>query len=224
MILCVPNVLGPQELATVRAGLRDAGFADGAETAGWSARGVKKNLQLAPGAPGYDELAKTVSLAFQRNATLMAALLPAAMTRVLFNRYGAGMQYGPHVDAPVMGSLNNAVRTDIAITIFLNDPASYEGGELVAQIDGFDGEFKLEAGAAVAYPGNTLHHVRPVTSGTRDAAILWVQSQVRDPARRDLLWELEGAKRQVFGREGKSATFDAVDRSHANLLRMWAEV
>jgi PKHD-type hydroxylase len=224
MILCVPNVLGPQELATVRAGLRDAGFADGAETAGWSARGVKKNLQLAPGAPGYDELAKTVSLAFQRNATLMAALLPAAMTRVLFNRYGAGMQYGPHVDAPVMGSLNNAVRTDIAITIFLNDPASYEGGELVAQIDGFDGEFKLEAGAAVAYPGNTWHHVRPVTAGTRDAAILWVQSQVRDPARRDLLWDLEGAKRQVFGREGKSATFDAVDRSHANLLRMWAEV
>jgi PKHD-type hydroxylase len=224
MILCVPNVLGPQELATVRAGLRDAGFADGAETAGWSARGVKKNLQLAPGAPGYDELAKTVSLAFQRSATLMAALLPAATTRVLFNRYGAGMQYGPHVDAPVMGSLGNAVRTDIAITIFLNDPASYEGGELVAQVNGFDGEFKLEAGAAVAYPGNTLHHVRPVTSGTRDAAILWVQSQVRDPARREVLWDLESAKRQVFGREGKSATFDAIDRSHANLLRMWAEV
>ncbi|MGN6112762.1 MAG: Fe2+-dependent dioxygenase [Luteimonas sp.] len=224
MILCVPNVLGPQELATVRAGLRDAGFADGAETAGWSARGVKKNLQLAPGAPGYEELAKIVSLAFMRNATLMGALFPAATTRVLFNRYGPGMEYGPHVDAPVMGALNNAVRTDVAITIFLNDPASYEGGELVAQVDGYDGEFKLEAGAAVAYPGNTLHHVRAVASGTRDAAILWVQSQVRDPARRALLWDLENAKRQVFGREGKSPTFDAIDRSLANLVRMWAEV
>jgi PKHD-type hydroxylase len=224
MILCVPNVLGPQELATVRAGLREAGFADGAETAGWSARGVKKNLQLAPGAPGYEDLAKIVTLAFMRNPTLMGALLPAATTRVLFNRYAPGMEYGAHVDAPVMGVLNNAVRTDIAITIFLNDPASYEGGELVARIDGYDGEFKLEAGAAVAYPGNTLHHVRPVASGTRDAAILWVQSQVRDPARRALLWDLEGAKRQVFNREGKTATFDAIDRSLANLVRMWAEV
>jgi PKHD-type hydroxylase len=224
MILCVPNVLGPQELATVRAGLREAGFADGTETAGWSARGVKKNLQLAPGAPGYEDLAKIVTLAFMRNPTLMGALLPAATTRVLFNRYAPGMEYGAHVDAPVMGVLNNAVRTDIAITIFLNDPASYEGGELVARIDGYDGEFKLEAGAAVAYPGNTLHHVRPVASGTRDAAILWVQSQVRDPARRALLWDLEGAKRQVFNREGKTATFDAIDRSLANLVRMWAEV
>lgn len=224
MILCVPNVLGPQELATVRAGLRDAGFADGGETAGWSARGVKKNLQLAPGAPGYEEPAKTVMLAFMRNQTLMGALLPAATTRVLFNRYAPGMQYGPHVDAPVMGVLNNAVRTDVAITIFLNDPASYEGGELVAQVDGYDGEFKLEAGAAVAYPGNTLHHVRPVSGGTRDAAIIWVQSQVRDPARRALLWDLEGAKRQVFNRDGKTATFDAIDRSLANLMRMWAEV
>jgi PKHD-type hydroxylase len=224
MILCVPNVLGPQELATVRAGLCEAGFADGAETAGWSARGVKKNLQLAPGAPGYEDLAKIVTLAFMRNPTLMGALLPAATTRVLFNRYAPGMEYGAHVDAPVMGVLNNAVRTDIAITIFLNDPASYEGGELVARIDGYDGEFKLEAGAAVAYPGNTLHHVRPVASGTRDAAILWVQSQVRDPARRALLWDLEGAKRQVFNREGKTATFDAIDRSLANLVRMWAEV
>lgn len=224
MILCVPNVLGPQELAATRARLEDASFADGSETAGWSARNVKKNLQVAPGAPGYEELAQMVSTAFLRNPTLMNALLPAAMTRVLFNRYGAGMQYGPHVDAPIMGSMNSAVRTDIAITIFLSDPKDYDGGELVAIVNGFDGEFKLEAGAAVAYPANTLHHVRPVTRGTRDAAIVWVQSHVRDPAQRELLWDLEGAKRHIFGREGKTAIFDVVDRSHANLLRMWADV
>lgn len=224
MILCVPNVLGPEELAAIRARLQDASFADGAETAGWSARNVKKNLQIAPGAPGYEELAQMVATAFQRNATLMAGLLPAATTRVLFNRYATGMQYGPHVDAPIMGSMGTAIRTDIAITIFLSDPKSYDGGELVAFVNGFDGEFKLEAGAAVAYPANALHHVRPVTRGTRDAAIIWVQSHVRDPARRELLRDLEGAKRHIFGREGKSATFDVVDRSYANLLRMWAEV
>jgi PKHD-type hydroxylase len=223
MILCVPDVLSPDELAAVRARLQDAGFSDGAGTAGWSARGVKKNLQVTPNSPGYDELAQTVSAAFRRNATLMAALLPMASTRVLFNRYGAGMQYGPHVDAPIMGSMDGAVRTDIAITIFLSDPRSYDGGELVALVNGLGGEFKLEAGAAIAYPANTLHHVNPVTRGTRDAAIIWVQSHVRDPARRELLWDLENAKRQIFGREGKSATFDVVDRSHANLLRMWAD-
>lgn len=224
MILCVPDVLSPEELAAVRTGLARAGFSDGAGTAGWSARGVKRNLQVTPASPGYDEVAQVVSVAFRRNATLMTALLPMASTRVLFNRYGTGMEYGPHVDAPVMGGMGSAVRTDIAITIFLSDPEGYDGGELVALSNGRGHEVKLAAGAAVAYPANTLHHVKPVTRGTRDAAILWVQSQVRDPARREILWDLENAKRQLFGREGKSATFDTIDRSHANLLRMWADV
>ena len=224
MILCIPDVLDPDELAAIRAGLQGAGFADGAETAGWSARGVKKNLQLTHGAPGYDEVAQKVSKALMRNPMLVTALLPAAATRVLFNRYAGGMQYGPHVDAPIMGSMHDAVRTDIAITVFLSDPKSYDGGELVAAVEGFDAEFKLEAGAAVAYPANTVHHVRPVTRGTRDAAIVWMQSHVRDPGKRELLWDLEGAKRHIFGREGKSPMFDVIDRSHANLLRMWADV
>jgi PKHD-type hydroxylase len=223
MILCVPNVLGPDELEAVCAKLRDAPFTDGANTAGWSARNVKNNLQLTPASPIYEELASVVSTALLRNRLLTTALLPLATTRVMFNRYSAGMQYGPHVDAPIMGSMSSSIRTDIAITIFLSDPKSYEGGELVALVDGFDGEFKLEAGAAVAYPGNTVHHVKPVTRGTRDAAIFWVQSHVRDPARRELLWDLENAKRQIFGRDGKTQTFDIVDRSHSNLMRMWAD-
>ena len=224
MILCIPDVLDPQELAAIRAGLQSAGFTDGAETAGWSAREVKKNLQCASGAPGHEELAQKVSTALMRNSMLMAALLPAATMPVLFNRYGAGMQYGPHVDAAIMGGMGNAIRTDIAITIFLSDPRSYDGGELMTEVQGFDGEFKLEAGSAVAYPANTVHHVRPVTRGTRDAAIIWMQSYVRDTQRRELLWDLENAKRQIFSREGKSPTFDGVSRSHANLLRMWADV
>lgn len=222
MILCIPDLLSPDDLAGVRAGLEGAGFSDGARTAGWSARGVKNNLQIAPNSPGYEPLAEIVAAAFRRNATLATALLPAASTRVLFNRYAPGMEYGPHVDTPVMGGMGHAVRTDIAITIFLSDPCSYDGGELVARISGFDGKFKLEAGSAVAYPANTLHHVTPVTRGTRDAAILWVQSQVRDPAQRELLWDLEKAKRQIFSRDGKSDAFDAVERSHSNLVRMWA--
>lgn len=224
MILCVPNVLGPEELTAIRAGLEGASYADGASTAGWSAREVKKNLQVTLGTPNYERLAGVVRDAFLRNGMLQTALLPMSNTLPLFNRYGQGMQYGPHVDAPVMGGIGNAVRSDIAITVFLSDPKSYDGGELVVHMNGLAGQFKLEAGSAIAYPANTLHHVTPVTRGARDAAIIWVQSQVRDPAQRELLWDLENAKRQIFGREGKSALFDTVSKSHANLLRMWADV
>ena len=224
MILCVANVLSVDELTSIHAGLSGANFIDGSATAGWSAREVKKNLQIKVDAPGYEKVAGLVRAAFLRNDLLRAALLPAASTQVLFNRYEQGMQYGLHVDAPVMGGVGHAVRTDIAITIFLSDPKSYDGGDLCVNTSGLSGQYKLGAGSAIAYPANTLHRVAPITRGARDAAILWVQSQVRDPAQRELLWDLENAKRQIFNQEGKTAVFDAISKSHANLLRMWADV
>jgi len=224
LIICTPNVLTPDELRMLQGELVTASFVDGSSTAGWSAREVKKNLQVDAGNDRLPQLREIVRNAFLRNGLLQTALLPAAMTQVLFNRYDVGMQYGPHVDAAVMGGMGGAVRSDVAITLFLSDPNSYVGGELVVQSQGMGAEFKLEAGSAIAYPANSLHHVAPVTQGTRHAAIIWVQSQVRDPARRELLWDLDNAKRQIFGREGKSATFDAVSKSHANLLRMWTDV
>ncbi|GAB2588138.1 Fe2+-dependent dioxygenase [Dyella jejuensis] len=224
MIFCLPAVLAPDELAAINAKLASASFTDGAGTAGWSAREVKRNLQVTLGTPEYEQIARIVRESFMRSGELQTALLPAAATPVLFNRYGQGMEYGPHVDAPIMGSMSNAVRSDIAITIFLSDPRSYDGGELTVFMNGIATQFKLEAGAAIAYPANTLHHVAPVTRGKRDAAIIWVQSQVRDPAQRELLWDLETAKQQIFKREGKSPTFDMISKSRANLLRMWADV
>lgn len=224
MIVCIPNVLNAEELRTITSRLDTATFVDGATTAGWSAKDVKRNQQIALDSPVYEPLADLVRAAFQRSGLLQAALLPAIASRVLFNRYAVGQTYGAHVDAPIMGGIGSALRTDIAITIFLRDPKSYAGGELVTHASGgMEYQFKLEAGGAIAYPANTLHHVSPITSGVRDAAIIWVQSLVRDPARRELLWDLECAKRDIYGREGKTQTFDAVSRSHANLLRMWAE-
>jgi PKHD-type hydroxylase len=224
VIICAPNVLTAEELTTIRDELRAASFVDGASTAGWSAREVKKNLQIDINTESYAKLRDIVSKAFLRNAMLQMGTLPSATTQALFNRYDVGMTYGPHVDAPVMGGIGNAVRSDIAITVFLSDPKSYAGGDLVVETNGVDYGFKLDAGSAIAYPANSLHHVTPVTQGARYAAIIWVQSQVRDTAKRELLWDLDNAKRQIFGREGKSATFDAVSKSHANLLRMWADV
>jgi PKHD-type hydroxylase len=224
VIICAPDVLTPEELAAIRSELQGAAFVDGASTAGWSAREVKKNLQVDIHTESQARLRDIVRDAFLRNTMLQASILPAAMTQVMFNRYDVGMQYGRHVDAPVMGSLDGAVRSDVAITIFLSDPKSYTGGDLVVDTHGVEYGFKLDAGSAIAYPANSLHHVTPVTQGARYAAIIWVQSQVRDAAKRELLWDLDNAKRQIFGREGKSATFDAISKSHANLLRMWAEV
>jgi PKHD-type hydroxylase len=223
LIHCFPAVLGPEELASIQSKLQSASFMDGASTAGWSAREVKRNLQVAPGAPEYEPIARIVREAFMRSGELQTALLPAMATPVLFNRYAQGMEYGPHVDTPVMGSMSNAIRSDIAITIFLSEPQSYEGGELTVLMNGISSQFKLEAGAAIAYPANTLHHVTPVTRGVRDAAIIWVQSQIRDPAKREVLWDLENAKHLTFKREGKSPAFDLISKSRANLIRMWAE-
>ena len=224
MIICAPNVLTAEELSTIRSELQGAPFVDGASTAGWSAREVKKNLQIDIRTESYARLQDIVSAAFLRSAMLQMATLPVATTQVLFNRYDVGMTYGPHVDSPVMGGLGNAVRSDVAITVFLSDPKTYTGGDLVMDAHGMEYGFKLDAGSAIAYPANSLHHVTPITQGARYAAVIWVQSQVRDTAKRELLWDLDNAKRQIFSREGKSATFDAVSKSHANLLRMWADV
>ena len=121
-------------------------------------------------------LQEIVRSAFLRSAMLQMATLPTAMTQALFNRYDVGMTYGPHVDAPVMGGVGNAVRSDVAITVFLSDPKTYAGGDLVVDSHGMEYGFKLDAGSAIAYPANSLHHVTPVTQGARYAAVIWVQS------------------------------------------------
>ncbi|HTC28717.1 Fe2+-dependent dioxygenase [Dyella sp.] len=223
MIYCFPAILNSGELAAIQPKLQGASFIDGADSAGWSAREVKRNLQVTAGTPEYEQIARIVREAFMRSGELQTALLPASATSVLFNRYQQGMEYGPHVDSPIMGNMSNAIRSDIAITIFLSDPRSYDGGELTVLMNGISSQFKLEAGAAIAYPANTLHHVTPVTRGVRDAAIIWVQSQIRDPAQREILWDMENAKRLTFSREGKSPSFDLISKSRANLVRMWAE-
>lgn len=224
MITLIPNVLSTAEISTIRNELQHATYIAGASTAGGAAREVKNNQQLSQNTKEYEHLANIVRTAFLRNNMLQAALLPASVTHVMFNRYDQGMQYGPHIDLPLMGVMGNLLRADIAITLFLSDPESYVGGELVTSLGGgMEHKFKEPAGSAITYPANTLHHVAPVTQGTRHAAILWVQSLVRDPARRELLWDLENAQRDIYSREGKSAAFEAVNRSHKNLLRMWAE-
>ena len=229
MFTYIPDLLSAEERDRLTPLLAKAGFTDGALTAGWNAKLVKKNEQLDRGGAGYGEVEPIVRAALSRNATFAMAVRPRLMRPILFNRYAEGMSYGPHVDDPLMGYADAAtsgqppIRTDVAFTLFLADPGAYDGGELVVNHSGGEQRFKLPAGGLIAYPACYLHRVEPVTRGARLAAFGWVQSEVRDPSRREILFELDTVRRTLFQREGKSALFDQLSKSFANLLRMWAE-
>jgi PKHD-type hydroxylase len=217
MQIVIGNVLAAEELDLVRATLAQATFVDGRETAGFAARQVKNNRQAS------DRKAETVrKLVEERilaHEVFALAVRPKALAPILFSRYEPGMRYGSHVDDPLMQGL----RTDVSFTLFLSEPDSYDGGELV--IEGASGEdaVKLAAGSLIAYPSTALHHVAEVTRGTRLAAVGWARSYIRDGARRELLFDLDTARRQLFTREGRSAEYDLVSKSLANLVRMWVE-
>lgn len=225
MIVPIGGLLGAAELAEILALLARARFEDGRRTAGWHARAVKDNEQAAPGDPATREAAALVAAALLRHPVFRAAALPRRLRPVLFARYrGGGRAYGAHTDDALMGLGDPAgpTRADVAVTVFLADPAGYGGGELVIEGTGGEAAYKLEAGCAIAYPATTLHRVAPVASGERLVAVTWAQSLVRDPAAREILFDLDTARRAVFADAGDTEAFRLLSKSHANLLRRWA--
>jgi PKHD-type hydroxylase len=118
----------------------------------------------------------------------------------------------------------DGVRTDVSFTLFLAEPADYDGGELVIETSAGEEDIKLPAGHLIAYPSTTLHRVAPVTRGERLVAVGWAQSYVRDLAKREILFDLETARRSLFEQSGKTPEFDVLAKTSANLFRMWAEV
>lgn len=219
MMTFLQGVLTAEDLALMREQLAQIPFGDGRATAGPTARQVKANLQ-APGADARVQgLERFVLEALMRHPVFESAARPARFTRVLFSRYEPGMTYGAHTDDALMGPSGDRVRTDLAFTVFLADPETYEGGALRIETPGGDTAVKLAAGDAVVYPAGTIHEVEPVTAGARWAAVGWVQSLVRDGGRREILFDLARA------RAGVASVADAllIDKSISNLLRMWAE-
>jgi PKHD-type hydroxylase len=218
MILAITDVLTAADVEEVRSGLATAPFVDGRATAGWSARLVKSNLQASP-ASEVERLRALVETRLRDHPVFALAARPKTILGPLFSRYRPGHAYGAHVDDALMGG----IRSDVSFTLFLSDPASYDGGELV--IDSTSGEeaFKLGPGSVITYPATTLHQVAPVTSGERLAAAGWVRSFIRDAGRRELLFDLDTARRRIFDREGKTAEGDLLAKCAANLLRKWCE-
>jgi PKHD-type hydroxylase len=219
MQIVIGDVLSADEIETVTATLAQARFVDGLATAGFAARLVKDNRQTEGTDRSLEMIRRLIAGRILGNEVFQSAVRPKTLSPLLFSRYEPGMHYGSHVDDALM----DGMRTDVAFTLFLCDPASYEGGELVIEGAGGDDPFKLGAGALVAYPATSLHRVAEVTRGTRLAAVGWARSFVRDPARRELLFDLDTARRRLFAREGKTTEFDLISKCFANLTRMWAD-
>jgi len=224
MLLEIPKVLNAAQLAKVNEILDGAEFLDGKLSAGMAARRVKNNEELKREPQRMELLIRILMSSLTHHRTFNSAVLPCRMADPIFSRYRAGMHYGDHVDDAIMGKSGPRLRSDVSMTLFLRDPESYQGGELVIRTSFGTSKVKLAAGDAVIYPSSSLHHVAEVTSGERMAALLWMQSHVRDPARRELLYELNLAREQLLNESPQQQSTRLVDRSFSNLVRMWSEV
>lgn len=226
MMIQVPEVLSAAQVAEVRRLIDAADWVDGNVTSGAQAALAKRNRQLPEDAAAAKRAGEIVLDALGRNPVFLAAALPAKVWPPLFNRYAGGEGFDLHVDNAVrLKRGGERLRSDLSATLFLSDPDSYEGGDLTVE-DTYGAHLvKLAAGDMILYPASSLHHVAPVTSGERVASFFWIQSMVRDEARRRLLFEMDVAIQRLASEIGQAhASVVALTGSYHNLLRMWAEV
>jgi PKHD-type hydroxylase len=224
MLLHIPDVLTADQVAHIRQRLDAADWTDGRETVGAQGAKVKRNLQLADTSPLREELAREVLKALAANPLYHAATLPLRTLPPRFNRYEGGGEYGFHVDGAVMGLPNGEqLRSDISCTLFLAEPETYDGGELIVSDTYGEHEIKLPAGDLIVYPSSSLHRVLPVTRGVRVAAFFWVQSLIRDDARRRMLFELDTSIQTLTHTGADAAAVLQLTGVYHNLLRQWAE-
>ena len=222
MLVTIDSVLDWPAVKQLRKGFAEGSFIDGQQTAGFRAKRVKHNEQLDPKGKDRREMDGVVTDALRRNKEFQRAAFPRAIHRPLFSRYGVGMNYGLHVDDAMMGK-SQRIRSDISVTVFLSNPDEYEGGELEMQSPFGPQEVKLPAGAAVIYPSSTLHRVKPVTEGERLAAVTWVQSFIADPARREILYDIDRVRRWLGEIDPDGDATDLAFKTYANLQRMWSD-
>jgi PKHD-type hydroxylase len=223
-MLQLTGVLSPEQLDTLVKTLSSARFVDGKLSAGFAARRVKHNRELDPSAAQIEYLNNIVMGSLVRHPGYQMAALPHRVAAPYYARYSAGMKYGDHIDDPVMGPGGSRYRCDIAITVFLSGPDTYDGGELAVRTSFGTQAVKLPAGDAILYPASSLHHVAAVTRGERLVAVTWVQSLVRDPHQRELLYELGLAREKLLKTAPDAEETAQVDHAYVNLIRMWAEL
>lgn len=227
MMVKIERVLDAEALSHVRT-LIDAGeWIDGNETSGHQSRHAKRNRQLVEGSPAAQKAGQIVLDALGRSPDFIASALPLKVFPPLFNRYEGRDEFGAHVDNSirVLAGSDFRIRSDLSCTLFLEPPASYEGGELVVEDLFGEHRVKLAAGDMVVYPASSIHRVTPVTAGTRTACFFWVQSMVRDNGEREQLYRLDRSIRALSADRGATdTTVVELTALYHNLLRRWAEL
>lgn len=225
MLVRIPEVISPAQAAKLRTELQTASWADGRMSAGYLSQDVKNNAQLADDDPMAARLGETILRAIEGSSLFTAAALPLKVMPPLFNKYGATQAYGPHIDGAIrpVGSTPHRIRTDLSATLFLSEPETYGGGELVIRHSFGEQSFKLAAGDMLLYPGSSVHHVMPVTHGERLAAFFWIQSMVRDDMERTILFDLDNAIQKLARDTPRNSGLVELAGVYHNLLRRWAD-
>ena len=224
MLVDISALLSNKKLSEITSLIADAKFVDGKLSAGMAAQRVKNNDEIASDAQQLQRLNNLVMTPLVNHPVFQNAVLPHRVAAPFFARYNTQQHYGEHIDDPVMGPMGQRYRSDISVTIFLNSPTEYQGGELRIRTQFGHQDIKLEAGDAVIYPSSSLHQVMPVTAGIRLVAVTWAQSLIRDPSKRELLYELSQARESLMAEKPDAAVTKQVDHSYVNLIRMWSEL
>jgi PKHD-type hydroxylase len=225
MILAIPDILSPADLASAKARLGTAAWTDGRATAGHQGARVKHNEQIPVGDPIGAEVGAQLAAALQKHPLFVSAALPLHILPPMFNRYSGGQTFGAHIDGSIRTVPGTAqrIRTDLSCTFFFNDPADYDGGELIIEDTYGEKSVKLPAGQLILYPSTSLHRVTPVTRGTRLCAFFWLQSLIRDNTRRALLFDLDVGIQRIAADTPDHPGVIQLTGVYHNLLRQWAE-
>ncbi len=223
MLMEIPRLLSAEEVRRLRE-LADKGqTVDGKATAGEHVRHLKNNLEIQLERKYAIEVDTTVRNALRNNELFQDFAHPRLIAPPILNRYEPGMEYGEHMDNAFATIQGQVMRTDMSVTVFLSDPDSYEGGNLRLETPVGEKQVKLNAGDAVTYSTTMLHRVQPVTAGARVAAVTWVQSYVRDAAKREILFDLHRLMKKARARDKDSAETRSLFKTYLNLLKMWAD-
>lgn len=225
MLIEIEALLSAAELDEVRRQLLAQPWVDGKVTAGVQSAQVKANRQLDEDNPLARQLGELILRRLSDNALFMSAALPKRIYPPLFNRYGGGEAFGFHVDNAIRGikGVRERVRTDLSATLFLADPASYDGGELVIRDTFGEQRVKLPAGHLLLYPGSSLHRVEPVTRGERLASFFWIESLVREDSQRQMLLDMDVAIQRLTAQGADDQSLLELTGVYHNLLRRWSD-
>ncbi len=226
MLLSIPNVLPPDQLAEGRRILETAEWIDGKATAGHQGARVKDNMQLPVESPAARQVGAMILKALSTNPLFMSAALPLHILPPMFNRYTGGQTFGTHVDGSIrqVPGTGHRLRTDLSCTLFFAGPEEYDGGELIIEDTYGSKSVKLPAGHMILYPSTSLHQVTPVTRGTRLCSFFWLQSMIRDNGQRLLLFDLDVAIQRLGAENATHPSVISLTGVYHNLLRQWAEM